>query len=343
MAVKSPPRTQPPLVSESSAAAPDDPTSSAFAASLTADEPLILLAQRTLEREYAVLRAQLPPAGEAPSAAAIHQMRIALRKLRVALRLFQSFLPAESRELADELRWFNQSLGHVRDSDVLAESIESDASVDPTDRQEAVSFIECERARAREALFGTLGSVRFANLLQRLDSFVRRTPAQGVLRRWGSLTIAAAAHADVRRSLKRVRKLARRIDADSSPELLHRLRIRAKRLRYEAEFYADYDPALTEIARAAKRIQDLLGNYRDACNAATVLEARCRAMKQSELSTSADVAAASSRPDEADREVVALRRLVQSQRRRAAQARRSYPKAWRRFESTTAHVRRKHD
>jgi CHAD domain-containing protein len=64
-----------------------------------------------------------------------------------------------------------------------------------------------------------------------------------------------------------VRRLGKRIDARSSGAQLHELRIKAKRLRYELEFFADAYPALSQTARKCKALQDLLGAHQDTCAA----------------------------------------------------------------------------
>jgi CHAD domain-containing protein len=291
---------------------------------LRGEDPLLLLAQQTLRREFAAFRSALPETGKAPSAEAIHEMRVALRKLRVALRLFDDFLSGESEYFEAEFRWINHVLGQVRDRDVLEQSLAADDASPSDAKQTAAAFVEQTRAAAHAALNESLASPRFAALMTRFGSFLAQDPPPGLVRRWRSLRIDAAARADVGRSLKRVRKLGKRISNESSPETLHRLRIRAKRLRYVSEFYSAYDPELGAIRKAAKELQDLLGTYRDACRAVEQLR-ECPA-----LSAHARTAGRS----------MALDALVKVQRQRAAEARRAYARVWRRFEKTAARAKR---
>ena len=142
--------------------------------------------------------------------------------------------------------------------------------------------------------------------------FAASEPSSGVRRRWRSLQIRDAVHGDLRESLKRVLKLGRKVDNDSPPERLHKLRIRAKRLRYEGEFYMDFYPELRELTRGTKRLQDMLGAYRDACNAAD----RLRALKP--------------RYKQSSKTKAAIAPLIRAQNESAAEVRRRFPKEWRR-------------
>jgi CHAD domain-containing protein len=289
---------------------------------LSPDDSLLRLAQQTLQRQLDQLLGDWPGPVVSPTNDAIHKMRIAIRRLRVALRLFADFTPAESVHFRTEFRWINHSLGSVRDWDVLADSVAAPTLLPPSVPTALREYIEEMRANAREALAVTLASPRCAKLLRDFVAFTGSDPPPRVLRRWGSLSIASAVTLDIKRSVKRVRKLGRSIDDDSSPEALHRLRIRAKRLRYEAEIYEPFQPSLEAIARAAKQLQDLLGTHRDALHAGAELR---RYLEERGLRSTAD-------------ERAVLLELVAVQQQLAANARRNYGTAWRRFEKA---VRRK--
>ena len=53
----------------------------------------------------------------------LHQMRVATRRLRAALRLFEQVVPTDAEALRAELKWLATSLGAVRDLDVQLESL----------------------------------------------------------------------------------------------------------------------------------------------------------------------------------------------------------------------------
>ena len=292
-----------------------------YAGGLTTKSPLLALAHNILRIEERALGANLPSDGRSPEPEQIHQLRIAVRRLRVALRLFKALLPRGAASLRTELRWFGRALGEVRDLDVYAQSLAaggSDVQAIARPAQLGTGDVEQSRAAARARLSLVLESERFAGLSTALAELAAGAPSPSAMRRWKSLRIADAAHADVRKSIKRVLKLGRKIDADSPPDMLHRLRIRTKRLRYELDFYADIYPSLRQVAHAAKGIQDTLGDYRDACLAAERLRAtHVRGRKRAATSAAADEA-------------------IAAQLMQAAAARRAFGDHWQRFAKATA-------
>ena len=60
---------------------------------------------------------------------AVHDMRVATRRMRAAIATFGEALPADFQRLSGELRWFGRVLGEVRDLDVHIEALRSDAAV----------------------------------------------------------------------------------------------------------------------------------------------------------------------------------------------------------------------
>jgi CHAD domain-containing protein len=296
---------------------PDSPLG--YADELTTKDPLLRLAHRVLQVEHRALQGHLPRRGGRPTAEQIHQLRIAVRRIRVALRLFKALMPREAMELRAEFRWFGRALGDVRDLDVYAENLARgrDGAVD--DRLPLIADLPAAREAALKHLEELLEAARFAALSTAFAKLADGEPSPGMVRRWKALRIADAVHDDVLKTVKRLLKLGRRIDAESAPEVLHRLRIRAKRLRYELEFYEDFYPSLRKLTRAAKKLQDTLGAYRDACLTADRL--RGPAARRKTRRRAADPATEA---------------LVRAQLEQAAAARRRFASDWRRFEKAAA-------
>jgi CHAD domain-containing protein len=289
-------------------------TKQRYADGLTPADPLLALASNIFKREAESLREHLRPQTGIPDPEEIHQARIAVRRLRVALRAFRGFMPAQAEEFRPEFRWLGQVLGEARDLDVYAESLRASGAGTAATRAKIEKSLERSRSAAYDHLRALLASQRYARLMTTFGDFVATEPPPGVQRRWRSLRIRDAVRGDLRESLKRVLKLGRKVDGDSPPEKLHKLRIRAKRLRYESEFYMDFYPELRDLMRGTKHLQDLLGSYRDACNAADRLRDLARRSK-------------SSKPGKA-----ALAPLIRALTESAAEVRRGFPAAWRRFE-----------
>ena len=117
------------------------------------NDACILFAYAILAREAAMLADYRPQGENAPTAHAIHQLRVAARRLRVALRLFRRMLPSKAAaHLLAELRWFARSLGELRDLDVYAQAFKAYAQSLPPERRAQLSgyelFLRRERAAA---------------------------------------------------------------------------------------------------------------------------------------------------------------------------------------------------
>ncbi|HEX2434520.1 MAG TPA: CHAD domain-containing protein [Gaiellaceae bacterium] len=231
----------------------------------------------------------------------LHKQRVATRRLRSLLRSARPVLedPIRTERLRDELRWLGALLGEVRDRDVLIDYLVAELAT----LEEAAAFgavlelLDGERDEARERLIGALDGPRYATLLAELE----RLPG---LKEGASLERVAAD------DYRRLRRAARRLDAKATDEELHRLRIRAKRARYAAEAVG----AKKEFVDRAKDLQDVLGEHQDA----VVAEERIRDLLARVRGTG--------------RTALAAGRLIERQRLRRANARRAWPKAWKRLE-----------
>ena len=197
----------------------------------------------------------------------VHQARVGIRRLRSDLRTFGGLLDAGSaRPLRDELRWLLDSLGTVRDLDVLLTHLRRDASgLKPADMSGAAELfarLTEQRTAAHAELLEALRSQRCAALLERLAGFVATPP----------FAVKEAEHsaADVvpillRRPLHRLRREANRLGTPPSDDELHRVRILAKRLRYAADISAPlFGKRVRRATLQLAELQDVLGDHNDA-------------------------------------------------------------------------------
>jgi CHAD domain-containing protein len=257
--------------------APTDPPSSRPVATPRANgfaptDPFIVFAYATLAREVEALLANRPQGERAPTPDEIHQLRVAARRLRVALRLFRRMLSSRGvTHLNAELRWFAGSLGEVRDLDVYTENFKAYSLALPAEQRSELGgyelYLRRERADARHEAAASFASPRTAALFDDVARFVVAGPSVAALRRWRTLTVRDGIRTSIKQSVGRVRRLGNRLDARSRPTAIHELRIKAKRLRYELEFFADVYPATKETAKTCKELQELLGTHQDACTA----------------------------------------------------------------------------
>jgi CHAD domain-containing protein len=233
------------------------------------DDAFILFAHAVLRREAAALGANEPRLASSPTPEEIHQLRVAARRLRVALRLFGRMLPSgDAARIGAELRWFASSLGDVRDLDVYTENFKRYVQTLPREQRDGLSgyqlYLRRERTEARHRAAAAVASPRAAALLAHLERFAAAGPSTGALRRWGSLSVRDAVRQSIRRSVGRVRRIGNGLTMRARPAALHDLRIKIKRLRYELEFFADVYPPLKQTAKECKAFQELLGAHQDA-------------------------------------------------------------------------------
>lgn len=192
---------------------------------------------------------------------AVHDMRVAIRRLRSMLRSFRGMWERERVDaLRGELKWLADKLGPVRDGQVMVARLAGAVRAEP--RQLVVGPVEAriqqhlghDTSDAMERVRGALDGDRYAGLLAEVDAMVG----------------AAADRGDgwVR---KRVRKAVRRADrmldgADATDDherdvQLHEARKAYKRARYAAE-PLDRKPA-QRLAKQLKALQDVLGVHQD--------------------------------------------------------------------------------
>ena len=236
----------------------------------SAKTPALAADDRASVAVRAVVRLQLRAfarqevAARAGEVEAVHQLRVATRRLRATLRLFAPVLPAMFVTWTrQELEWLGGVIGAVRDVDVLIQAVGKRAArVEPSLRRAlgplGVATLD-ERARVHETLIEVLDSARARRLLDRLARFAESEPAVRSDERLGDL--AAGLQTPLVRS---VRRAGRRALAASEPEALHRLRVRAKRLRYAVETLRGLGGRREqELVRRLTQLQDHLGEYQD--------------------------------------------------------------------------------
>jgi triphosphatase len=208
---------------------------------------------------------------------AIHQMRVALRRLRAALAMFLRAVPSpEFEHFREEAKALASALGPARDCDALRELIETGPLKHFGEGKDFSPLLDALEARRRE----TYSQARALFAMSRPTIFVMKLSAFAARRGWreslsgeslGVLaepveTFAAEALERLyRRVLKRGKQLASLPDAAR-----HEARIALKNLRYGAEFFAPCfaDARDTQaFVKAAAQLQGLLGAHNDAASA----------------------------------------------------------------------------
>lgn len=219
------------------------------------------------------------PSARTGDIAAVHQARVATRRLREALPLV--LRGSSLRKQTRAVRRLTRALGPVRELDVALLTLEEFAGARDVPRTGVLSLhqvIRQERSRMQVDLRRAIDRMRLDKLTEKLVAAARKRDKQGGRSRSvdsKQLTVARA------RSVRRAERLRITIENAAAiylPDRLHDVRIAAKKLRYSLEILRDLS-ASRAIARILmlKRAQDLLGRIHDL----EVLIARTRAIQGS--------------------------------------------------------------
>ncbi|TDD79326.1 CYTH and CHAD domain-containing protein [Actinomadura rubrisoli] len=198
---------------------------------------------------------------------AVHRMRVAVRRVRSTLRSYRTVIQVEGG-LADELRWLAAALGEVRDLEVLRMRFEerlqgaAGAWMDDLARQERAAY---------RRLNASLKEPRYFALLDALEGLVAEPPLGDAAERKARKELPVL----VTRAWDRLGKAYASIAVAEDPDIArHDTRKAAKRARYAAELAVPVlGVAAKRVAKDAKRIQEVLGDYQDGVIAMEHLQA----------------------------------------------------------------------
>ena len=234
----------------------------------------------------------------------VHQMRVAVRRLRAILRASRSlFDPNWVDPLRRELKWLGTALGRVRDLDVLPAYLRSQLKAFPAPERRAgqrlLRHLDADRVRARAALRAALAGPRYARLLARLKAALVHPPVRA-----SSVSLLGTAATEFKKLHKAVKKLPKQPSADE----LHAVRIKVKRARYAAELVQSMIGRRAEkLIDKAEKLQDILGEHQDA----VVVEEYLRRVADRTRAAQALV-----------------QRLIKQQRKRRSKALAAFRKKW---------------
>lgn len=232
---------------------------------------------------------------------ALHDMRVASRRLRAAL---DAFAPAygggKFRRAMRETKTLTRALGAVRDDDVLLGAMRRYAEGVPEDEAPAVArFIErleAERGRHREGLLRDLDALDESGYPSRFREAVAEPEKRGPARESG----ADAGQRIVAAQTAAFYALAPHIENPDAVEELHEMRIAAKRLRYALELFAEPLGPDTGAALASVRaFQEIVGEIHDADVRADLLRDYLRSRILEQADEIAALSATAEGPDAA--------------------------------------------
>jgi triphosphatase len=211
------------------------------------------------------------PAAQAGAPEAVHQMRVALRRLRSTLSFAREDLPEHQYQWAKErLKGLLQGLGPVRNWEVLHQELADIPSVEQRRtaahrrlRDAAGQRAQSAHARATHAVLSPAATRVVLELWRWFEHL--ETPLLQV-----KLRDAAGPLLD--KQFRRMRKRAKGF-ADLDAEKRHRLRIACKNMRYTAELFGQLYPrkAAKRFLKRLKPAQDGLGALNDVRGAHALL------------------------------------------------------------------------
>ena len=196
----------------------------------------------------------------------LHDLRIAVRRTRSAIKLCGRALPdGLASDFKAEFRWLGDLTTPTRDLDVYLLSYPlmtaGLAAASPADLCPFHDYLVQSRTAQYRRLAAGLRSARLGELTTRW-----RTALEGVRQARKRPTVAQLAAGRIGAAQRKALQAGRLISAASPPESLHELRKRCKELRYLVEMFGSlYDPAQRRQAvRELKALQDCLGVFQDA-------------------------------------------------------------------------------
>jgi CHAD domain-containing protein len=244
---------------------------------LDADATLDEAISRILSNCLAHFSANAPILRKTGDPEAVHQLRVALRRLRAFLSLLKRAVPSlDLTEITARAKVVARSLGEARDWDVFREGLEKGPRGFLTDEPAFFALldaVELRRHHAREAARAVLAEPATKQMLRGLRRLIARRPWRESDKRTQA---KASARVFAKKALDRLhRRAMKRCSGLASlpPEVRHGARIALKKARYAAEFFEslfDAKPARAYL-RELSAVQDRLGEDNDRATAKRLL------------------------------------------------------------------------
>jgi inorganic triphosphatase YgiF len=209
-------------------------------------------------------------------AEALHQLRVAIRRLRTAISLFRDAIAGEETDMITaELRWLREATGPARDLDVFIKEViapirdknRKDKGIDGLYRH-----LRLRRRKAYADGCEALLSMRCRELVLRIAAWAEagqwRSNSDALVRARQREPITAHAAEELRKLRRRIRKQGKAL-ASLDDVARHKLRVEVKKLRYATEFFASLFAAKRARKRrrafteALKEFQEKLGALND--------------------------------------------------------------------------------
>jgi triphosphatase len=176
---------------------------------------------------------------------ALHQMRVALRRLRAAISLFSAVVGDDrAGAIKSELRWLAQEFGPARNLDTLLVEVIRPLRKRHSNEPGLISISNMfarKRLKSYRQALEAVQSARFRRFVLDTVEWVEigpwSTSEDALMRARRELPVEIYAAEQLSQRRKRIRRRGARIES-LNPEQLHRLRIQVKKARYATEFFS---------------------------------------------------------------------------------------------------------
>jgi CHAD domain-containing protein len=226
-------------------------------------EPVTRAGRKIISAQFAKVRSLEDTVRAGENVEAVHDIRVATRRIRSAFRLLRNYYPKKTiGRLRKPLRELAGCLGEIRDLDVLIENLRAYSATLTIERQRALDPLladwQARRAQGHRALIGFLDDADYDEWVARMEDFIEAKDSSNAPR------VADVVPALIWKRYGKVREYERRIKQPTLP-ILHALRIADKRLRYALEFFAEATGDRTALLlEPLIALQDHLGELHDA-------------------------------------------------------------------------------
>jgi CHAD domain-containing protein len=198
----------------------------------------------------------------------LHDLRVANRRTRTVLSQIKGVLESSVVErFSPEFKWLGVVSGPCRDLDVTLlelHILRERIGIREDELDSFHRFLSDMRTTEHNLLVEALRSPRLSQLLEGWNACLSSEVTEEG-QPLASSPIIEVASPRILKAFNRIRKRGEGVDSEATAELLHRLRIDGKKLRYLLEFFSGLYPArtVTRCIKQLKRIQNVLGEFSD--------------------------------------------------------------------------------
>jgi CHAD domain-containing protein/uncharacterized protein YjbK len=250
---------------------------------ITRNDSMTSAARKTLSLHFKQMLYHEPGTRAGDDIEELHDMRVATRRLRAALPIFEKFIDQDRfSPIAKGLKRTGRALGAVRDLDVFWEKTEEYLEALPFGQPADLTALQTvwaeERIQARKQMLKYFDSKKYRNFLIEFQAFLDDSsawvppalPANGepIAHRL-PLVVPVAVYQRLGEVLAYDEWIT---ETEIRLDQFHNLRIAAKRLRYTLEYFQEVlGPEVHMLIERIKTLQDHLGNLQDCVIAREIL------------------------------------------------------------------------